>query len=75
MSVHNWCENQDVQIEGKWIPRSKNLKGDSLSTMTDCDDWSVKQCVFDYFDMILGPYTCDRFADLYCKCIKFNSKY
>ena len=76
MSVHNWCESQDVQIEGKWIPRSKNLKADSLSRMTDCDDWSVKQCVFDYFDMIWGPYTCDRFADLYnSKCKKFNSKY
>ena len=21
MSVHNWCENKDVQIEGKWILR------------------------------------------------------
>ena len=76
MSVHNWCKNQDVQIEGKWMPRSKNLKSDSLSRMTDCEDWCVKKCVFNYFDMIWGPYTCERFADLYnSKCKKFNSKY
>lgn len=76
MSVHSMCKDKAIQIEGKWIPREENRKADSLSRITDCDDWSVKQCVFDYFDIIWGSHTCDRFANFYnSKCKNFNSKY
>ncbi|XP_062570673.1 uncharacterized protein LOC134232701 [Saccostrea cucullata] len=76
MSVHRLCNEKDIQITGKWIPISENVRADSLSRMTDCDDWSVRQCVFDYFDNIWGPHTCDRFADRHnSKCENFNSKY
>lgn len=44
--------------------------------MLDCDDWLVKQCVFEYFDNIWGLYICDRFVDLNnSKCKSFNFKY
>lgn len=44
--------------------------------MSDCDDWSIKQVVYEYFDEAWGKHTWDRFASSYNnKCEVFNSKY
>lgn len=76
MSVHTFCDEQKIKVKCKWVPREENVRADCLSRMSDCDDWSVKQCVFEYFDNIWGPHTCDRFADLNnSKCKSFNSKH
>lgn len=76
MSVHTFCDEQKIKVKCKWVPREENVRADCLSRMSDCDDWSVKQCVFEYFDNIWGPHTCDRFADLNnSKCKNFNSKH
>lgn len=76
MSVHTFCDEKKIKVKCKWVPREENVRADCLSRMSDCDDWSVKQCVFEYFDNIWGPHTCDRFADLNnSKCKSFNSKH
>lgn len=46
MSVHTFCDEHKIKVNCKWVPRAVNVRADSLSRMSDCDDWSVKQCVF-----------------------------
>lgn len=76
MSVHSLCEEKNIHLNCIWLPRAKNTKADTLSRMSDCDDWSIKQVVYEYFDEALGKHTCDRFASSYNnKCEVFNSKY
>lgn len=76
MAVHQFCNCNSIVVSCKWIPRADNSIADRLSLLSDCDDWSIKQVVFDYFDNRWGPHTCDRFASSYNnKCKIFNSKY
>jgi hypothetical protein len=53
----------NIVLEMEWIPRDDNSYVDYLSKLFDFDDWSVCKNVFDYFNLLWGPYTCDRFAD------------
>ena len=76
MSVHDQCNKDIIQLNSKWLPRALNGSADTLSRMSDCDDWEIKQVVFDYFDKAWGKHTCDRFASKYnSTCERFNSKY
>lgn len=73
------CDNRNVELILKVGSKKLNIRDntitDRLSKLSDCDDWSIKQVVFDYFDNRWGPHTCDRFASSYNnKCKLFNSK-
>ena len=50
MSVKNFCSSNGILLKCHWIPREENVVADRLSKLSDCDDWSVRQNVFDYFD-------------------------
>lgn len=67
MAVHQFCNCNSIVVSCKWIPRADNTIADKLSKQSDCDDWSIKQVVFDYFDYRWGAHTCDRFASSYNK--------
>lgn len=76
ISVHSLCEEKNIHLNCIWLPRAQNTKADTLSRMSDCDDWLIKQVVYEYFDEAWGKHTCDRFASSYNnKCEVFNSKY
>ena len=54
--------------------REANTKADTLSRMSDCNDWGIQSWVFEYLDELWGTHTCDRFASDYnTKCKNFNS--
>ena len=75
MSVHGFCEGKNIDLNCTWVPRKENTKADSLSRISCCDDWAIKENVFDYFNQLWGPHTYDRFATRYnTKCSLFNSK-
>lgn len=60
----------------QWIPRTDNVKADLFSKTSDCDDWEIKEYIFNHFDKKWGRYSIDRFASDYNKkCIRFNSKH
>lgn len=50
ISVKNFCSDNGIVLKSQWIPRANNTFADRLSKLSDCDDWSIKQSVFDYFD-------------------------
>jgi hypothetical protein len=39
IEIHNTCEENNVHLSSKWIPRENNNRADSLSRLySDCDD-------------------------------------
>lgn len=47
-----------------------------MSRLTDMDDWSIDDEIFEHFEKMWGVHTVDRFATHYNKkCVRFNSKY
>ena len=52
------CISNNIVLEMEWIPRDDNSYADYLSKLLDFADY-----VFDYFNLLWGLYTCDRFAD------------
>ncbi|XP_062603797.1 uncharacterized protein LOC134265592 [Saccostrea cucullata] len=69
------CENS-VRVCNVWKPRNENKRADFLSRVTDMDDWSVRDEVFDIYEKLWGVHTVDRFSTHYNKkCERFNSKY
>ena len=65
-------------LDVEWIPsyRDLNSYADYLSKIFDFDDWGISQNIFNYFNLLWGPFTCDRFADSKNKKVSFfNSKY
>lgn len=76
MSVHSLCDEKNIHLKCIWLHKAKNTKVDTLNRMSDCDDWSIKQVAYEYFDEAWGKHTCDRFASSYNnKYAVFNSKY
>ena len=53
----------NILLDVEWIPRDENSYADYLSQIFDFDDWGVSKNIFNYFDTLGGPFTCDRFAD------------
>lgn len=74
--ILNTCSENDIQINPIWKPRNENKKADTLSRLTDMDDWSKDDEIFEHFEKMWGVHTVDRFATHYNKkCVRFNSKY
>jgi hypothetical protein len=65
IETHNTCEENNVHLSSKWIPRENNTRADSLSRLSDCDDWGVQLWVFAILDSKWGKHTYDRFASYY----------
>ena len=63
LHMFHMCISNNIVLEMEWIPRDDNSYVDYLSKLFDFDDWGVCKNVFDYFNLLWGPYTCDRFAD------------
>ena len=74
--IQECCSKYDIKIHGLWKPRDENKKADHLSRITDRDDWEVSDNVYQYYDILRGIHSVDRFATHYNnKCARFNSKY
>lgn len=55
LDILNTCSGNDIQINPVWKPRNENKKEDTLSRLTDMDDWSIV----------------DEFLDILRKCRVF----
>ena len=74
--IFNMAKVFNFQYEFHWIPRNENKLVDLFSTIIDFDDWAVSKEIFDQFNCIWGPYTCDLFDnDKNFKADHFYSKY
>jgi hypothetical protein len=75
VEIDNLCRTQHMSVTSQWVPRAENNYADMLSKITDCDDWGIKQWVFDFLDQKWGKHLYDRFANDYnTKCALFNSR-
>ena len=63
LHIFHLCLSYNILLEVEWIPRDKNFEADFLSKMFDYDDWGISQNIFNFFNKIWGPFTCDTFAD------------
>ena len=76
VQIFEICIRNDILIRPTWIPREQNRYADSLSKLSDTDDWTIDNETFTYLCQQLGHPQFDRFADdLNCKVPKFNSLY
>ena len=76
LKIFHMCISYNILLDVEWIPRDENSYADYLSKIFDFDDWGVSKNIFNYFDTLWGPFTCDRFADFKNKKVSiFNSKY
>lgn len=74
--IFETCTENSVQVTNVWKPRYENKRADFLSRITDMDDWSVHDDIFQEYEKMWGIHTIDRFATHYNKkCERFNSKY
>lgn len=74
--IFETCTENSTQVSNVWKPRNENKRADFLSRVTDMDDWSVHDDVFNSYEKLWGMHTVDRFATHYNKkCERFNSKY
>nr|XP_022336293.1 uncharacterized protein LOC111132768 [Crassostrea virginica] len=74
--IFETCIENGVQVTNVWKPRYENKRADFLSRLSDMDDWSVHDDVFQKYEKMWGIHTIDRFATHYNKkCERFNSKY
>lgn len=71
MVVYQFCNCNSIVVSCRWILRVDNIIVDRLSKLSDCDDWFIKQVVFDYFDNRWGLYMCDRFVSSYNKNVNY----
>ena len=63
LHMFHMCISNNIVLEMEWIPRDDNSYAHYLSKVVDFNHWGVCKHVFDYFNLLWGPYTCDRFAD------------
>lgn len=76
IEIFQICTKHDVSLHPVWIPREQNLYADSLSKLTDTDDWSIDDESFAFICQELGYPDFDRFADdANCKVAVFNSRF
>ena len=76
LHIFHMCISNNIVLEMEWIPRDDNSYADYLSKVFDFDDWGVCKHVCDYFNLLWGPYTCDRLADNSNRKVTiFNWKY
>ena len=59
-----------------WVRRDENKLADYLSKYFESDSWSVSTNIFNFYNIMWGPYIFDMFADTFnTKCVAFNSKF
>ena len=76
IDIHQTCEVYHLGIDVVWVLRERNRRADSLSRISDSDDWCISSTFFDFLDRKWGPHTFDRFAcDYNTKCAQFNSRW
>jgi hypothetical protein len=76
LSVFQLCLKHNIVILPEWVPRDNNSIADSISRVSDFDDWSVDQTSFALIEGLWGPHTVDRFASpSNYKVRKFNSRF
>ena len=76
MDIYRSCLLNGVNIDMQWIPRDLNSVADDISKFIDYDDYMMNDAVFNAFDDLWGPHTCNRFACSYNAKIQcFNSRF
>lgn len=76
LDIFSFCVRHNISLEVEWVPRTQNERADFISRIVDHDDWSIADSVFEYFDMLWGPHSIDRFASFYnTKLPRFNSRF
>lgn len=50
--ILNTCSENNIQINPVWKPRNENKKADPLSRLTDMDDLSIDDEIFEHFEKI-----------------------
>ena len=72
-------EHGDRVAVGQWSleeAREENEFADYLSRVVDYDDWMLNPVVLQELDIMWGPHTIDRFADVHNRQLeRFNSCY
>ena len=64
-----------ISLEVKWIPWELNAKADAISNLTDYDDYTINEAIFQRINLFWGPHTVDRFACFYnAKVPRFNTE-
>ena len=63
LHIFHLCLSYNILLEVEWIRRDENFEADFLSKMFDFDDWGISQHIFNFFNKLWGPFTCDTFAD------------
>ncbi len=76
LSIFQLCIQHNIKLKVEWIPREMNEQADYLSKVSDFDDWSINDVIFQFAQGRWGQFTCDLFADhRNNKCEKFYSKF
>ena len=76
LAVFHLCVTHHLTIEPEWIPRKDNQVADYLSRVVDEDDWMVHPMIFHQLDLLWGPHTVDRFANVDNRQLeRFNSRF
>ena len=76
LAIFNLCNKHEIGLEASWVPRDENVVADSLSRITDNDDWQLAWRVFTSLNNRWGPHTVDRFAShLSALLPRFNSRW
>ena len=63
LSIFDLSQVFSFQFSCQWIPRDQNKSADQFSRIIDHDDRSVSLDIFQQFNKVWGPYTCDLFAN------------
>ena len=67
--------NNQIRLEPEWISREENEFADYLSRVFDYDDWMLNPAVFQELEVMWGPHTINRIADVNRQPRRFNSRY
>ena len=62
VQLYHHCIAHKIFLECQWIPRQENKTVDSISRITDLDDWQLNPKLFQILDSKWGSHSIDRFA-------------
>ncbi len=70
------CEDKEIELQVRWLRRSKNKVADTLSRFTDLDDWGISEALLQQIQEEWGLLEVDRFAnESNAKLKRFNSHF
>ena len=76
LAIFSTGVNNQIRLEPEWIPREENEFANYLSRIVNHDDWMLNPVVFQDLDVMWGPHTIDRFADVHNRQLeRFDSQY